>query len=286
MQIPEITYRFDNGGEMDFNRIISVHGAPRSGTTWLGQILNSSPRVKYKFQPFYSYAFRDRIDLINKDRQGLIDFYNELYHCHDVYIDRLEQIKNGISPEFMKNTTPDLLVVKEVRFHFLIPHLLKNLDNIIFVTIVRNPCGALNSWRKAPREFWTEWNFKDEWRFAQSRNQFKPGEYYGFHRWKEANKLFLEMGKNYPEKFLIVKYEDLVNRPDIESRKLFSFCGVDLTDQTIDFINQSRTIHQDDVYSVFKGKQDLDSWKTELDAEIIEQVLNELKGTEFQRFLD
>ena len=43
---------------MGFDRIISIHGVPRSGTSWLGQILDSSPKVRYKFQPLFSYAFK------------------------------------------------------------------------------------------------------------------------------------------------------------------------------------------------------------------------------------
>ena len=37
--------------------IVGVHGVPRSGTSWLGQILNASKKVNFKFQPLFSYAF-------------------------------------------------------------------------------------------------------------------------------------------------------------------------------------------------------------------------------------
>lgn len=270
---------------MSFHRILSIHGTPRSGTTWLGQILNSSPLVRYKFQPFYSYAFRGRIDLINCERDGLLDFFAQLYNCDDAYIDRKEQIKNGISPSFQKDEIQTILALKEVRFHFLIPHLLEHLENISFVAVVRHPCGALNSWRKAPREFRPEWDFKDEWTFAQSRNQFRPGEYYGFHRWKEATKLFLEMEAKFPERFLLARYEDLVCEPEREVQRIFDFSRLELTDQTRNFLKESRAVHHEDVYSVYKGKQDVDIWKKELDSHIIEAVSKELKGTEFERFL-
>ncbi len=38
--------------------IIGLHGAPRSGTTWIGQIFNSAPQVAFRFQPFFAHAFR------------------------------------------------------------------------------------------------------------------------------------------------------------------------------------------------------------------------------------
>ena len=43
--------------------VAGIHGAPRSGTTWLGQLFNSHPAVKYCYQPFFSHAFRGRADL-------------------------------------------------------------------------------------------------------------------------------------------------------------------------------------------------------------------------------
>ena len=37
---------------------VAIHGVPRSGTTWLGSIFDSSPNVIYRNQPLFSYAFK------------------------------------------------------------------------------------------------------------------------------------------------------------------------------------------------------------------------------------
>ena len=57
--------------------IIAIHGAPRSGTSWLGQLFNSSPQVAYRYQPFFSYAFRGRIDT-GSDVASLRGFFADL----------------------------------------------------------------------------------------------------------------------------------------------------------------------------------------------------------------
>ena len=41
---------------------IALHSVPRSGSTWLGEILNSSENVKYCFQPLFSYKFKNFLD--------------------------------------------------------------------------------------------------------------------------------------------------------------------------------------------------------------------------------
>jgi hypothetical protein len=159
---------------MSFNKIISIHGVPRSGTSWLGQIFDSSPEVRYKFQPLFSYAFKDDITL-NSDKKELMKYYTRLYNYKDSFLDQEDKKIKGVYPDFKKKVTlPSAVVTKMVRYHYLIPHLLKHLNNIYVVAIVRNPCAVLNSWENAPREFLDQWEFQNEWRFAQSMNQFKP----------------------------------------------------------------------------------------------------------------
>jgi len=38
-----------------YKNIIGIIGAPRSGTSWTGQIFDSAPDVLYRMQPFYSW---------------------------------------------------------------------------------------------------------------------------------------------------------------------------------------------------------------------------------------
>ncbi|WP_240377987.1 sulfotransferase family protein [Bacillus piscicola] len=268
-----------------FKDIISIHGVPRSGTTWLGQILNSSDKVRYKYQPLFSYAFKDAIN-VRSAKEEINEFYKKLYYYEDDFLDQKGQIAKGYSPSFKyKDENPPILMTKMVRYHYLIPQLLKNLENIKFLFIVRNPCSALNSWRNSPNEFPADIDFNSEWRFAQNRNEFKPEEYFGFEKWKEATKIFLEMNERYPNKVLIIKYEDLVKDPLKFIREIFEFCNLEIKEETISFLEQSRTQFHKDPYSVFKGKVDIEKWREQLDNNIAMKIYDELKGSEFEEFL-
>ena len=44
-------------------KTIALFGVPRSGTSWLGQIFDSCPDVIYKYQPLFSYAFKNRLNM-------------------------------------------------------------------------------------------------------------------------------------------------------------------------------------------------------------------------------
>ncbi|WP_054860241.1 sulfotransferase [Gracilibacillus sp. JCM 18860] len=271
---------------MDFKQIISIHGVPRSGTTWLGQILDSSPQVKYKYQPLFSYTFKNKINL-QSTQTDILNFYQQLYNKSDEFLDQIKQKETGIHPTFKdKTNSPLWLVTKMVRYHYLVPHLLKNIENIKFVFIVRNPCGSLKSWKNAPREFKKDlWDFNEQWEFGQCRNEFRPEEYFGYHKWKEAAKLFLDMKDKYPERVFLLKYEDLVKDPLGKSMELYKFCDLDFSDQTKEFIKDSTNIKQEDVYSVYKGPKDVNDWKNELDESIVNKIYNDLKDTELGIFL-
>ena len=43
---------------------LAIFGVPRSGTSWLGEIVNSSEYTCYKYQPLFSYAHKN---FLNKD---------------------------------------------------------------------------------------------------------------------------------------------------------------------------------------------------------------------------
>lgn len=266
-------------------QVIALHGPPRSGTSWLAQILDSSPDVAYKYQPLYSRSFRDRIGA-RSEKASIEAFFKELFHRTDDFLDRENLKKKGAYPRFAKDKER-VLCMKHVRYHYLIPRFLELFEGegLMVLGIIRHPCGYLNSWRKAPREFLPEWDFEKEWRFAPRYNLFRPEEYYGFHRWKEIAELFLVMKEWYPDQFDYIHYEDLVRDPIAISEGVFEWVGLPMSEQSRTFIERSTQEAHDNEYSVFKGGKDPADWKGEFPARIADEVLRELAGSEFERFL-
>ncbi|WP_208586130.1 sulfotransferase [Gracilibacillus suaedae] len=268
-----------------FKQIISIHGVPRSGTSWLGQIFNSSEEVRYKFQPLFSYTFKDAIH-VRSSKEEILKYYNELYNTEDEFLDQTQQIEKSIYPSFEnKESNPKKLVTKMVRYHYLIPTLLSSVDDFKLVAIIRNPLAVLNSWRNAPKELPPHLSFEEEWRYAQNRNLFRPEEYFGFEKWKEATKLYLWAKEKYPKKVYLLKYEDLVSNTVDVTKDMFDFCDLTIGKQTNDFIGDSRSKMNDNPYSVYKGKNNTKEWENQLPKSVIEEVYHELTGTEFEQFL-
>lgn len=268
-----------------FRKIIGIHSNPRSGSTWLAQILNSSPEVRYKYQPLKSRSFSGRIN-DHSTAEDIYQFYSEVYHLEDDYLDQNFQKRDRQVPvNFEKNANPEALVVKMVRYHYLVPHLLENIPEQKIIGLVRHPCAYLNSWKNAPKEFLPEWDFEEEWYFAPSYNRFRSGEYYGFHRWKEVAKMFLIMQRWYPDKFLLLRYEDLAAKTEQCVNEIFNFCDLRVHQQTLDFVQQSTSDKVDGDYSVFRGAKDLHQWKNHLEENVVRSVHEEIENTELEVFL-
>ncbi len=97
---------------MKYKKVSSLHGVPRSDTSCLRQIFNSSPNVRFKYQPLYSYIFKDKINLNSKEEEIRIYFYS-LYDYESTFLDQKVKIDKTIYPEFIiKNKQPASLVSK------------------------------------------------------------------------------------------------------------------------------------------------------------------------------
>ena len=267
-----------------FKNIIVVVGMPRSGTSWLSQILDSSPQTRFKLSPIFSYAFKNAVNE-NSTKQEFEKLFEGAYFTADEFMDQLKKRNNGEYPSFEnKEENPKYFVIKMTRFHNLLEKMLDLFDNLKIVSIVRNPCGAIHSWLTTPGEFPAEADPNKEWRSGECRKT-GPEEFWGFDDWKKVTKLHLHLKKKYADQFYILQYEDLVDDVFTETDKLFRFLGLPLEKQTRDFLVHSQSNHSQGSYAVFKKPAVKSRWETEMQPEFRDAIVNEIQSTELEVFL-
>ena len=264
-------------------RVAWVSGMPRSGTTWLSQIFASSPDVRLKSCPLFSYEFKNALnETSTADQWGKL--FTELYQTNSEFLNQDHLRKHGLVPAFaLKNETPRHLIIKSNRFHNLTPNILKLNDHVSFVHIVRNPCATIYSWLSDPLEFPGNADQLEEWRTGKCRKD-GPGEFWGFDDWKEVTTQALRLTEQYPDRHKLIRYEHLVKNTECLSRELFQFLQIPFEKQTLDFIELSRSRHDDHKHSVFKNPELKSKWEENLAPSIIAACLNEIKGTELEQF--
>lgn len=164
-------------------KLVGIFGFPRSGTTWLGSILNSNPNVMYRFEPFLrSRKFQPRkyqeiIDIVASDNfsdQNVSQLYDYLftacpdweippffqknYRCRSgqgrAIVWPLSRKQERLKPLFSYLYTPldnPTIVFKEVGHKNLYKQLLMKTDTPI-IYILRNPCAVFKSQKKGNEE--------------------------------------------------------------------------------------------------------------------------------------
>lgn len=265
---------------------IAIHGVPRSGTTWLGEILNSNEQVIYKYQPLFSYALKSFLDE-HSDLPRIDEFFSRLTTTEDDFLDQRAQRERGDLPCFNK-LSPSHIVYKEVRYHNILENLLAQDQSVKLIGLVRNPLAAMASWLAAPREFRRDlgWDQMAEWRAAPSKNQGLAEEFYGFDKWKEAANLFHKLAAIYPERVKITAYSELLAEPEEQAQQICQFAGLEFTEQMRVFIAASRSETKADTYSVYRQRQKDDGWQSTIDDRIVQAIRADLDGSDLARYLE
>ena len=265
-------------------KLILLMGMPRSGTSWLSQIFDSHPDVRFKLSPLFSYKLKNAVGE-KSTSQEWIEFLNKVYKTEDEFMDQTYRREAGDYPVFPeKKRKPRFLVIKDTRYHNLVKKMLRVVPDVKIIYIVRNPCGAIYSWLTTPKEFPEYADPLKEWRTGSCR---KTGveEFWGFNDWVSVTDIYMELQKKYPERIKIIQYEDLVDNAGKLTEEMFTFSGLRVVKQTLDFLKKSQFINSPNKYAVYKRPDVKYKWRQGLDKTIVDKIYKELKGTKFEKFL-
>ncbi|MFA0037469.1 sulfotransferase [Vibrio chagasii] len=262
---------------------VALFGVPRSGTSWLSQLFNSHPSIALRFQPLFSFEHKERLNM-SSSFEDIDAFFNEILNSSDEMALMTSRAHKGY-PSFVKSDIPSTVMFKETRYLNLVEHLLAEDCSLKIIGIIRNPLSTIASWYKAPKEFDPRWSIFEEWKYANKKNQGRDEEFYGFYKWLEVTRMFVDLEKKYPLQFKIVKYSDLNDNTESTIRSLFDFLSLKVESQTIDFIQQSKSRHDDDPYSVYRAKANDQAWKDILPIEISDEIQKLLSDYQLEDYL-
>lgn len=266
-------------------RNLIITGMPRSGTSWLGQIINSDPRVRFRTEPLFAYRFKNSINPTSSCHE-VNEFINALYDVDDDFILQKQNQKAGFYPEFNKTDLSQIMAFKTTRHFELLEKYLSCVADLSIIAIIRHPCAIINSWFNSYREFEKKGcQPQKDWRSGGCRKN-EIGEYWGFDDWLLSTAQFVQLSQQY-KNFHLVRYSDLVENTNSEVSRLFVELNLDIQAQTFDFITACNERHDDDAYSVFKDKQLVhQQWVEQLDINIANTIIQETLAADLGYFLE
>jgi len=265
-----------------FNSVIYIAGVARSGTSWIGQIFNSCPFVRFRFQPLFAYKFKNQVseDSSQNDYRELLE---GIYDSDDDFLLQKDKVEAGDYPHFSKEEE-NILVFKENRYQSFIEPMLRKFPALMLLGVIRHPCAVINSWQNNAKEFPPEYDIRKEWRFGNCKNQGNE-DYFGYYKWKEVAHLYLDLKDKYPDRTYVLKYEDLVQNTGDITRELFDFFNIPFEEQTKTFLKASTAASQTSYYAVYKTADVALKWKTDLDSYITGEIMADVKGTRLEVFV-
>ena len=265
-------------------KLLAIHGMPRSGTTWLGSIFDSSPESKYLLQPLFSFDMKGMLTELS-DKAEIEAFKTKMMTTMDPFATQTSPDRSGLKETF-KKSSPTFLCYKETRYHYILQNLLLRDNNAAALLIIRDPAEAIESWYNAPKEFNPQWSIQEEWYFAREKRMNSKSEYYGLESWIETTTLFEKLEQQFQNRVRIIRYENLSESPISEIQSAFDFFNLPLFPQTVDYINRS-ALHRDsdNPYSTsFQGRKALDQYRP-LPTEIKEKIIDVTIQKGFEKYL-
>jgi hypothetical protein len=222
-----------------------IVGRGRSGTTLLQNLLNANPNLAVAREGQFIMMLQKKYMRTKWDSDKISEFYSDLWRekrlqhwnlgkeqlmrnllmlgehatyaslCKIVYAEYA--ISNG-----KENVT--MLGDKNPIYSLFVGNLLRLFPDAKFIHLVRDYRDNILSYQKV--------NFDSSNTVALA------------YRWRKYNEEILKFRRNSPEKFLLVRYEDILLEPEIELSKICKFLGVDYTPTMLEFYKYKQYMPQ------------------------------------------
>jgi len=285
-------------------RPILVTGSHRSGSTWVGKMINLSPKVGYIHEPFSPIhrkgickaKFKYWFQYVCKENEEI--FFEKMKNCLEFKYnlnDEIRSIKSfkdfarlvrdycNFSYSFLLQKRP---LIKDPIAFFSAEWLADQFDMDIIV-LIRHPLSFIGSLKKLRWYFPFEdianqpllinhnlYKFKDKI-YDYSKNDKNIIDQ-GILLWNLIHHVILEYQNKHPN-WIFIKHEDLSKNPSVEFKKIFNYLGIETSPKIFKKIikyssssKNSYKIHQVKRNSV----QNLNSWKSRLSSEEIIKIKN------------
>ena len=227
----------------DFNQIV-IGGLQRSGTSLLRAMLGShadiafiqwdAPLLTKFFEIYKNKTFNIEeakcviIELLQheKIKENKIEFdLNYLTHLIETekkeYI--YEELYSILLNYHLKRSNKKMIGIKTPHNEFYANEIMKRFPNTKFIHVIRNPLDVFTSLQEAERKWWNN-----------------TTHYYTHIKlWHDSVKIGLSNSTKYPKNYYLLKYEDLVTKPEYIIKSICNFLEIEYYNEMLEMKNHS-----------------------------------------------
>ncbi len=231
-------------GKIKQTPFVLIIGRPRSGTTLLRTMLDAHPNIKIPLEsPFIKNFYPVYGSKISWTKEELTVFYNKLVKQpqFNLWTVDNESLKRKLLNAEGKTTFGELckiiyaenisfydkeeikiLADKNPPYTLYIPTLLETFPEARFIYITRDYRDNILSMLNV--------DFERPWIASLA------------YRWKYYNKKFLKAQKKNPDRFFVIKYEDLVTNPEKHLTDICIFLNISYSPKMLNFQSKEKEI--------------------------------------------
>lgn len=268
---------------------VLITGVGRSGTTWLGNIVNYSNSFRDIFEPFrHDHTKVWRISRYNKPYIAPTCKDEELYKAAQYILSG--RVSNKWCNQFNKKAISAKRMVKEIRANFFLKWLRINFPDISLIFIIRHPCAVAVSrkrlgWATHLDATLSQKQLVDEYLspFVDEIQKCTDGFDRQIYLWCVEN--YVAMKELEEKDYLLVFYEHLCMHSQNELSRIFNYIDQPITDEVFNVLEKPSVFSKD--YSAIKSGGDLvSSWKKHVTSAQIENALQIVSLFGLDRFYD
>jgi len=272
-------------------RSVVLLGDPRSGTTWLAELLCTVPGSALLFEPLY-------FPRVKAARDANIDWHT-FYRSDEPWPQGKAFFEQVLTGQILTHWTtsftpipkalhPQRWVIKMIRANLLLGWLLHNFPYIKPILIIRHPCATILSKRQ---QGWPPLTYpprlrKVEQAFPHLRDIRKslrhPIEFETF-LW--CISYFVALSAEPQERYLLVHFEQLVRNGDEELQRIFSFLQIDMPENSLTRLNRRSQMTKKDS-PLYQDGDPLKRWQEKMAKRDIDMVLNIVTKFGLESYID
>ncbi|XP_070555434.1 carbohydrate sulfotransferase 1-like [Ptychodera flava] len=237
---------------------ILVHARMRTGSSVTGSLFNNLPDFFYVYEPGHMIVEDKQLDLyadsfkyLETIRPDLVSFLRSIYNCSfggkTFYTRSLQRhhfmrqnskalagVKTPIREGDLERICSQKkhIVVKTVRLNnVVLAEAALRENNVRVIHVVRDPRAMMLSRRNMQHLSGTERNNRASRGVFEYRLEKIIKDYC---KWLEDNYISVEQGSEWMKnQYLLIRYEDLIDRPVPFVAKMFKFAGLPLDNDTV-----------------------------------------------------
>ncbi len=190
-------------------RPIFVIGSPRSGTTLLRLILDAHPRISCGEE---THFLRDLEAIVGRNWELLSTYGLE----RAWWLSRIRALYDEFQAEVLARSGKARWAEKDPTYTLHLPFIEELFPDALYVHLLRDGHDVVAS-------------FRDRWGYASAARAARS-------EWARYVGAARELAERLPEdRFLELRYEDLVAEPEAQGRRLFAFLGEDWEPAVLEF---------------------------------------------------